>query len=72
MGSFGQNAFPSFNVMADGSESQSRTISKMTKNSIFSTNFSVREGGHSRGEKSQEMRQEQNNKIKDSKNSRLF
>lgn len=64
MGSFGQNAFPSFNVMADGSESQSRTISSMIKNNIFSTDFSVKEGGHSRGEKSQEMRQERNNKIR--------
>jgi len=37
VGSFGQNAFPSFNVMANGSENQSRTISSMTKNNIFST-----------------------------------
>lgn len=36
MSSFGQNTFPSFNVMADGSESQSRTISNISKNNIFS------------------------------------
>ena len=37
MGSFGQHAFSSFNVMANGSESQSRTISMMRKSNIFST-----------------------------------
>lgn len=37
MGSFGQNTFPSFNVMANGSESQSRNIRIRAEINIFST-----------------------------------
>lgn len=53
MGSFGQNALPSFNVMADGSESQSRTISIMAKTNIFSTQREtlVSDRGHNQGRK---------------------
>lgn len=53
MGSFGQNALPSFNVMADGSESQSRTISIIAKTNIFSIQREtlVSDRGHNQGRK---------------------
>lgn len=53
MGSFGQNALPSFNVMADGSESQSRIISSMTTKRFSST----------LKETCQKIRQEKTNQI---------
>lgn len=53
MGSFGQNTLPSFNVMADGSEIQSRNIRIRAKINIFSTQREtlVSERGDNQGEK---------------------
>ena len=54
MGSFGQNAFPSFNVMANGSEKSKQNHKQHDSEQYFlnsEENFSVRERERSRGKR---------------------